>query len=310
MPIVYDLIIIGGGPAGVAAGVYAARKRLKSILITGEFGGQSSVSSEIQNWIGTVAISGSKLATDLRTHLEAYAGDVLTINEGEYAKSTLKNNDGTITVTTDKGSYTAKALLVATGSHHRKITVPGADKYEHKGITYCASCDGLLFSDQDVVVLGAGNAAFETVAQLLAYCKSVTLLHRGDSFRADPITVEKICANPKMRVIKNAELLEVKGGAMVSSLVYKDKITGETKELSVQGIFVEIGQLPNTSFVKDVVALNEQGQIIIDPRTQKTNISGVWAAGDCTDVLYHQNNIAAGDAVRALENIYQTICSG
>src|SRR3989344_612315 len=196
----YDLIIIGGGPAGAAAGVYAARKRLKSILITGEFGGQSSVSTEIQNWIGTIAISGEKLATDLRTHLEAYAGDILTINEGEYAKSTVKNADGTVTVTTDKGSYTAKALLVSTGSVRRKITVPGADKYEHKGITYCASCDGLLFSDMDVVVLGAGNAAFETSAQLLAYCKSVTLLHRGDTFRADPITVEKICANPKMRV--------------------------------------------------------------------------------------------------------------
>lgn len=307
MEIIYDLIIIGGGPAGAAAGVYAARKRLKSILVTGEFGGQSSVSPEIQNWIGTVAISGSKLATDLRAHLEAYAGDVLTLNEGEYAKNTMKNDDGTVTVTTDKGTYTARALLVATGSHHRKITVPGADMYEHKGITYCASCDGLLFSDMDVIVLGGGNAAFETAAQLLAYCKSVTLLHRGDSFRADPITVEKICANPKMRVIKNAELLEVKGGAMVSSLVYKDKISGETREIQTQGIFVEIGQIPNTSFVKDVVVMNEQGQIVIDPRTQKTSTPGIWAAGDCTDILYHQNNIAAGDAVRALENIYQTI---
>ena len=309
MEILYDLIIVGGGPAGAAAGVYAARKRLKSILITGEFGGQSSVSTEIQNWIGTVAISGSKLATDLRAHVEAYAGNVLTVNEGEYAKSAMKNDNGIITVTTDKGVYKARALLVATGSHHRKITVPGADIYEHKGITYCASCDGLLFSDMDVVVLGAGNAAFETASQLLAYCKSVTLLHRGDAFRADPITVENICANPKMRVIKNAELLEVKGGAMVSSLVYKDKITGNIKEIPTHGIFVEIGQIPNTSFVKDVVAMNEQGQIVIDPRTQKTNTPGIWAAGDCTDILYHQNNIAAGDAVRALENIYHEIHS-
>ncbi|MBI3634536.1 MAG: FAD-dependent oxidoreductase [Candidatus Yonathbacteria bacterium] len=304
---IYDLIIIGGGPAGSAAGVYSARKRLKSLLITGEFGGQSSVSAEIQNWIGTTAISGEKLAKDLRAHVEAYAGDVLAVHEGEYVKNVVKNDDATVSVATDKGSYTAKALLVATGSNHRKITVPGADRYEHKGITYCASCDGLLFSDMDVVVLGAGNAAFETAAQLLAYCKSVTLLHRGDSFRADPITVEKICANPKMRVIKNAELLEVKGGAMVSSFIYKDKITGDTKEIPTQGIFVEIGQIPNTSFVKDVVVMNEQGQIVIDPRTQKTRTAGIWAAGDCTDILYHQNNIAAGDAVRALENIYQTI---
>ena len=305
----YDLIIIGGGPGGVAAGVYASRKKLNTLLITETFGGQSEVSADIQNWIGTVAISGSKLATDLRAHVEAYAGNVLTVNEGEYAKSAMKNDNGIITVTTDKGVYKARALLVATGSHHRKITVPGADIYEHKGITYCASCDGLLFSDMDVVVLGAGNAAFETASQLLAYCKSVTLLHRGDAFRADPITVENICANPKMRVIKNAELLEVKGGAMVSSLVYKDKITGNIKEIPTHGIFVEIGQIPNTSFVKDVVAMNEQGQIVIDPRTQKTNTPGIWAAGDCTDILYHQNNIAAGDAVRALENIYHEIHS-
>ncbi len=302
----YDLIILGGGPAGTAAGVYASRKRLKTLLITGEFGGQSVVSADIQNWTGTISITGVKFASDFRAHVEAYADDVLEIHEGELATSVTKDGD-IVTLTTDKGTYGAKALLIATGSHHRKITVPGADKFEHKGITYCASCDGPMFSDMDVVVLGGGNAGFETAAQLLAYCKSVTLLNRGDGFRADPVTVEKILANPKTHVIKNAEILEIKGDAMVSSIVYKDKISGETKELPTEGIFVEIGQLPNTAFAKDIVELTPFNQIKIDPRTQKTTTQGIWAAGDCTDVLYHQNNIAAGDAVRALENIYQTI---
>lgn len=310
MDTIYDLIIVGGGPAGAAAGVYAARKRLKTLLITGEFGGQSTVSADIQNWIGTSSISGEKLAADLRAHLEAYKGDVLTIRGGELAVKAIKEYD-LIVVTTDQGTtYRAKSLLIASGSHHRKLEVPGADTYEHKGITYCASCDGPLFSDMDVVVIGGGNAGFETSAQLLAYCKSVTLLNRSNEFRADPITVEKILAKPNMHVIKNIDILEVKGSGMVSSIVYKNKITGETVELPTGGVFVEIGQLPNTDFVQDLVALTPFGQVIVDPRTQKTNVPGVWAAGDCTDVLYHQNNIAAGDAVRALEDIYQAIHGG
>lgn len=306
---IYDLIIVGGGPAGAAAGVYAARKRLNTLLITGEFGGQSTVSADIQNWIGTTSISGEKLAADLRLHLEAYKGDVLEIRGGELATRAIKEGD-LVVVTTEKGSYKAKSLLIASGSHHRKLEIPGAAEYEHKGITYCASCDGPLFSDMDVVVIGGGNAAFETSAQLLAYCKSVTLLNRSNDFRADPITVEKILAKPNMRVVKNIELLEVKGSSFASSIVYKDKTTGETTELPTGGIFVEIGQLPNTQFVKDLVNLTPTNQIIIDPRTQKTSTPGVWAAGDCTDVLYHQNNIAAGDAVRALEDIYQAIHGG
>lgn len=302
----YDLIIVGGGPAGAAAAVYAARKQLKTLLVTAEFGGQSTVSSEIQNWIGTTAISGEKLAKDLHDHVTAYAGNILDVKEGEYAKSVTREADK-ITLTTDEGNYSAKTLLIATGSHRRKLEVPGADKFEHKGVTYCASCDGPLFSDMDVVVLGGGNAGFETVAQLVAYCKSVTLINRGNHYRADPITVEKILANPKVTAINNSDIVEVKGDAMVSSVIYKNKATGETKELPIQGVFIEIGQIPNTEYAKGVVDMTDYGQIKIDPRTQKTSTPGIWAAGDCTDVLYHQNNIAAGDAVRALEDIYQSI---
>jgi len=303
---IYDLIIVGGGPAGAAASVYAARKRLKTLLIAKEFGGQSTVSEDIQNWIGTSSISGFDLAENLKKHVQAYASDILTIREGESLNSVQKDND-IIVLKTGKGEYKTKTLLITTGSGRRKITVPGADKFEHKGLTYCASCDGPLFSEMDVAVLGGGNASFETAAELLAYCKSVTLIHRSEEFRADPVTVLKVLRNPKMRAIKNAQVLEIKGDKMVSAVVYKDTVKNETIELPVKGVFVEIGQIPNTSFAKGLVQMNESNQIIIDPRTQKTSVPGIWAAGDCTDVLYHQNNIAAGDAVRALEDIYVTL---
>ena len=156
----------------------------------------------------------------------------------------------------------------------------------------------------DVAVIGGGNAGFETAAQLLAYCKSVTLLNRSDTFRADEITVEKVLQNPKMSAIKNVDLLEITGEKFVDGLIYKDSKTGEQKTLKVAGVFAEIGQIPNTDFVKDVLPLDEIGRIKIDARNQKTEVPGIWAAGDCTNVLYHQNNIAAGDAVRALEDIY------
>jgi alkyl hydroperoxide reductase subunit F len=300
----YDLIIIGGGPAGSAAAVYAARKRLKTALITSEFGGQSVVSEDIQNWIGTVSISGSDLAESFKKHVLAYAGDVVEVKEGEKVLSLKKDGD-IFSVTTDGGhEHKTKTVLIVTGSKRRKLTVPGAEQFENKGITYCASCDGPLFSGKDVAVIGGGNAGFETAAQLLAYAKSVTLLNNSKEFRADPITVEKVLSHPNMKVILNASLSEIKGENFVKVLTYKDNDTGAITELPTEGIFVEIGLVPATDFAKDVVELNKYGSVVIDPRTQAASTPGIWAAGDCTDILYHQNNIAAGDAVRALEDIY------
>lgn len=300
----YDLIIIGGGPAGVAAGVYAARKRLHTLFITAEWGGQSIVSTDIQNWIGTPSIAGSKLAADLRGHLESYAGDILTILSGKTATDLKKLPDGTFEATTNDGvAHTGRAILIASGSGRRQLHIPGATEFEHKGLTYCASCDGPLFSGQDVVVIGGGNAGFESAAQLLAYCKSVTLLHHSDTFKADAITVEKVLAHPNMHVVKNVEPVRIEGEKFVSSITYKNHDGVETT-LPTAGIFVEIGMIPNTAYAKDAVTLDDYGRVTIDPWTQATTTSGIWAAGDCTNIKYHQNNIAAGDAVRALEDIY------
>ena len=299
----YDLAIIGGGPAGIAAGVYAARKQLSTVLITDTFGGQSIVSENIQNWIGTISISGNKLAEDLKKHLEAYAGDIVDIKEGEKVIKIEKTGE-IFKVDTGDNNYETKTVLVTTGSYRRKLDIPGAEKFDNKGLTYCASCDGPLFADKNVAVIGGGNAAFETAAQLLAYAKSVTVLNRSESFKADPITVEKISSNPKTKIIMNAVPAEVKGDKFVNTLVYEDAKTKEKIEMPIDGIFVEIGLLPTTYFVKDLIKLNKINQIPVNPVNQQTEVSGLWAAGDCTDGLYHQNNIAVGDAIRALEDIY------
>lgn len=300
----HDLIIIGGGPGGVAAGVYAARKRLKTLLITYEWGGQSTVSEDIQNWIGTVSITGAELAKALREHLEACKADIVEIKQHELVTEIKQSGENFIVLTDAGHAYETKTVLITSGSTRRKLEIPGAAEFENKGITYCASCDGPLFSGKDVVVVGGGNAGFETAAQLLAYAKSVTLLQRGGDYRADPVTVQKVLANPKMHGITNTELVEIKGDKFVTSIIYKDLADGKNKEVSCEGIFVEIGLVPATGYVKNLVELNKYSQIVIDPRTQQTKTAGIWAAGDCTDSLYHQNNIAAGDAVRALEDIY------
>ena len=297
----YDLAIIGGGPAGVAAGVYAARKRLKTIFITEAFGGQSVDSMGIENWIGTPKISGADFAKVLEEHLRAYSREVVDIKTGETVQNISKESEG-FKIETSKSSYQSKTVLVTTGSSRRKLEIPGAKEFENKGITYCASCDGPLFADQDVAVIGGGNAAFESAAQLLSIAKSVTLLNRSDKFRADEVTVEKVLSHPKMKVIKNVTLKEIKGDNFVTSLAYEE--ASEMKEIPVTGIFVEIGLIPTTWFVKDLLPLNQYGQITVDPKSKKTAVDGVWAAGDSTDGLYHQNNIAAGDAVKALEDIY------
>jgi alkyl hydroperoxide reductase subunit F len=184
----YDLLIVGGGPAGVSAGVYASRKKLRSLFITKEWGGQSTVSTDIQNWIGTPSISGDNLAKSLRTHLETYAGDIVDIKSGTIVTSLTKTDNGYEATLSNGETHQAKAVLICAGSGRRKLSVDGAEKFEHKGITYCASCDGPMFSGQDVAVIGGGNAGFETAAQLLAYTKSVTLLQYGPQYKADPVT--------------------------------------------------------------------------------------------------------------------------
>lgn len=340
---VYDLTIIGGGPAGVAAGVYAARKQLATAFITDEWGGQSTVSDDIQNWIGTPHISGKRLAETLEEHLKEYAADVVTlfprtratkietVSDAEKVALGMSDEKTLFRVTKKESgapeehvtTLLTRTILLTVGSHRRQLPARGADVFEHKGLTYCASCDGPLFADRDVVVVGGGNAAFESAAQLLAYCKSVTLINRTNTFKADPVTVEKVTKHPHIKVLMNADITEVYGDVFVEGIKYTQEVRNENGEMSsngaeathishltshfslpTDGVFVEIGLIPNTEFLGTLVPLNQYKQVEIDPWTQATKTPGIWAAGDCTNILYHQNNIAAGDAVRALEDIY------
>lgn len=297
----YQLIIIGGGPGGVAAGVYAARKKIKSLLVTDSFGGQSNVSADVQNWIGTKSVSGYDLGKMFEEHLRAQEGiDII----GDDLVTAIGEIDGGFKVKTQKGNeYEAERILLASGSRRRKLGVPGEKELDGKGVAYCATCDAPLFKGKDVAVVGGGNAGLEAVIDLFPYASKIYLLEYGDKLKGDPVTQEKIKANEKVQIITMAESKEVKGEQFVSGLKYKDRNSNEEKELPVNGVFVEIGAIPNADFVKGMVEVNKFGEVIVDHKTQKTSNPKIWAVGDVTDVLYKQNNISAGDAVKAILNI-------
>ena len=260
-------------------------------------------SVEIQNWIGTKAISGLDLAKRFEAHLRAYASNVVDIKLGTRVTKLEKKGEA-FSITAGE-QYEARAVLAATGGVRRKLEAKGAAEFENKGLTYCASCDGPLFAGQDTVVVGGGNAGFETAAQLLAYAKSVTLLHRSAEFsKADALTVETVLKHPNMKALTNTCPVEIKGSVFVSSVVVENTQTKEKSEIPAAGVFVEIGMMPSTDFTKELLELDQFGRIKVNPKNQHTSIEGIWAAGDCTDELYHQNNIAAGDGVKALEDIY------
>lgn len=303
----YDVIIVGGGPAGVAAGIYAGRKKMKSALITDLLSGQSVVSADIQNWVGTPSISGFELAQALERHIRTQDG--IEIVDGERVATIEKRADGTFLLTAQSGkTFETKTILVTTGSRRRKLGMPNEDQFEGHGLVYCAICDAPLFKDKDVVVVGGGNSGLESVVDLMPYAKKIYLLHRGGALKGDATTQEKVLNHKNVEVIFNAETKEIIGeDKLVHGLVYEDKSTGERKTLAVRGVFVEIGAVPNSELVKGLVNVNEYGRIIVDPRTQQTSAQGIWAAGDVTDGLYQQNNISAGDALKAILNIYEVL---
>ena len=299
----YDLVIVGGGPAGVAAGVYAARKKIKTLLIAKEFGGQSLVSADIQNWIGVKSLSGLELAQRLEEHLRAQEG--IEILDGDSAENVQKLDSTGFRVTAKSGKVLeTKTVLICSGSHHKTLGVPGENKLNGKGVVYCSTCDAPLFGGKTVAVVGAGNAGLEAVRDLFSYASKIYLLVRSDKAKGDPVTLEEVKKNPKLEIKYQAEVREILGENMVTGVKYLDKADNQIKELKLDGVFVEIGSAPNSDLVKDLVQLDQGGQIMVDSKTQISSLAGIWAAGDVTDVLYKQNNISAGDAVKAVLNIY------
>jgi len=318
----YDFLIMGGGPAAVAAGVYAARKKIKTILITEEWGGQSVVSAGIENWIGTKNIPGLEFAKILEEHvraqedIEIVVPDKVTKVEKVESRTVESGSTGTETedhfkVSTEKGNaYETKTVFIGSGAHRKKLGVPGEKELDGRGVAYCSTCDAPMFSDKDTAVVGGGNAGLEAVLDLIPYAKTIKLLEYGDALKGDPVTQEKVKASDKVEIVLNAETLEIFGDKFVGGLKYKDRTSGKEKTLNLEGVFVEIGSIPNSDMVKDLVETNKYGEIIINSKNARTSLLGIWAAGDVTDDPFKQNNISAGDAVKAALDAYNYLTIG
>jgi len=314
----YDVIIIGGGPAGAAAGVYSARKKLKTLIIADSFGGQSLVSDSIENWIGVKKMTGLELAKMLEEHVRAQEN--VEIKMPEKVVSVKSAQGGPVSgweITTDKNAtYMTKTLIVASGGRRRHLNILGEDKFEGKGVSYCSTCDAPVFKNKTVAVIGGGDAGLEAVVDLMPYASKIYLISNKELLTGDFSTQEEIKKSDKISVIMNADTQEIlgdppplgrtstKGGGFVKGLKYLDKTDNQIKELAVEGIFVEIGSVPNSEFIKDLVDTNQAGEIIVDHKTGATTHPGIFAAGDVTDEIYKQSNISAGDAIVAALSAY------
>ncbi len=298
----YDLIIVGGGPAGISAGIYAARKKIKFLIITDSFGGQSLTSGSIENWIGIKKISGFELAKALEEHLKSQVG--VEILEDEKVIKVSKTNFGFLVETNNGKKIETKTVLITSGSKKRELDVKGEYKFKGKGVCYCTTCDAPLFKNKIVAMIGDGNSALDGVVDLLPYASKIYLLVRSNKLKGDAITQERMGKSEKVEIVFNASVLEILGESFVEGIKYKDNVSGEEKTLEVKGVFVEIGAIPNSELVKNLVDLNEKEEIKVDHKTGASSLIGVWSAGDVSDVLYKQNNIAVGDAIKAVLNIY------
>jgi alkyl hydroperoxide reductase subunit F len=298
----YDLIIIGGGPAGITAGIYATRQRLNTLLITKEFGGQITRKTiDIENYPGFEKISGFELIQKLQTHLRKQKIDV----ERDEVTKVKKIKDNFIVTTGSKNKFKAKAVIVTSGADPRPLEVPGEKEFVGKGVSYCAICDGALFPDKTVAVIGGGNSGFETAIFMSKIAKKIYILEYGPEVKADKINQEIVAKIGKVKIIKNAALKKIQGDRFVKSLVYQDRKSQKEITLSVEGIFVEIGLQPATSFVKDLVDFNKKDEIVVDFETCQTKTPGLFAAGDLNVGKYRQIVIAAGEGAKASLAAYE-----
>jgi thioredoxin-disulfide reductase len=292
----YDLIIIGGGPAGIAAGIYAVRQKLSTLLITKSFGGQIARKAVgIENYPGFEKISGLDLIRKFEKHLRKQKIDI----ERDGARKVEKINGKFMVKTAGKNVFKAKAVIIASGADPRPLEVPGEKKFIGKGVSYCTTCDGPLFVDKEVAVIGGGNSGFEAAIFLSSWVKKVYLLESADHVRAEEAVQEKAEKTGKIEIITSAVLKKIEGKNFVESASYQDNKTKKIFSLKVDGIFVEIGSQPATSFVKGLVDFNQKDEITINPGTMQTKTTGLFAAGDVTDVVYKQIVIAAGEGAKA-----------
>lgn len=288
---IYDLIIIGAGPAGITASVYAARKRIDFIVISMDIGGQTAWSGDIENYTGYQFITGPDLTHKFQEHMQQYN---VELKKPEEALD-IKKIDNKIIVTTKKGSYESKTAIIASGKRSRELNVPGEKEFKNKGLTYCATCDAPLFSKKDAAVIGGGNSGLDAALQLEKIANKIYLINVAPNLTGDPIMQEKVKTSKKITILNNTQVTAVLGNKFVGAINVKTN-DGE-KNLPVQGVFVEIGLIPNSGFAK-IIEKNEFGEIKVD-NFNRTNIPGIFAAGDVTDVPEKQIIIAAGEGSKA-----------
>ena len=298
---IYDLIIIGAGPAGITAAVYAARKKIDTLVVTKDIGGQAALSGDIQNYTGYQFISGPELAEKFEEHMRKFNFD---IRENEkVTKLAAKQNN--FLVKTGKNSYRAKTVIVASGKKSRELGVSGEKEFKNKGLVYCATCDAPLFSDDDVAVIGGGNSALDAVLQLMKIANYIYIINRSNSLRGDEIMQEKIKNSNKVLILNNSRIIEILGDNFVNAIkIEKDK---KEETLAVQGVFVEIGLIPNSNFAVDLNK-TKSGEIKVNNKNE-TNIPGIFAAGDVTDVFEKQIIIAAGEGAKATLSAFRYLSS-
>lgn len=301
---IFDLIIVGGGPAGITAGIYAGRQKLRTLLITKEWGGQIGKKTiPIENYPGFEIISGQELIEKLKNHLFKFQ---VRVEIGEVVKVEKKENLFFV-YTNEKKIFSSIALILATGADPRPLKIDGEKEFLGRGVSYCALCDGYFFKGKTVAIIGGGNAGFETAIYLSKIAKKVYILEFSERPAADETNKEIVKSLNNIEVILNAQAKKIQGKNFVESLIFFDRKEEKEKELKVDGVFVQIGTQPASSFAKELVDFTEKGEIIIDPKTCQTKTPGLFAAGDVTNVQPKQIIVAAGEGAKAFVSAFKYI---
>jgi len=295
----YDLGIVGAGPAGITAAIYAARKNLRFIVIGKQLGGQVIYSLSVENYTGFQEISGAELVQKFKEHLDQFKFDFL-----EEEATTIVPEEGGFKVGTAAGCYSLKAAIIATGTSPKRLNVGGEQEYRNRGISYCATCDGPLFKDKRVAVIGGGNHALYSAIQLESIGSHMYILNPEPQLSGKQKLIDKLEKSKKATIVNNAQVLEITGEQMVNGLRYRQD--GDSRLLKLEGIFIDIGYEPQTGFLKGLVDLNRKGEIIIDGQN-RTSMDGIFAAGDCTNYPYKQIVVAAGQGASAALSAYKYI---
>jgi len=301
----YDVIILGGGPAGLTAGIYLGRARLRTLIVdNGSLGGQMIMSYAVANYPGVLEASGRDIAMTMRDQAKRFGCDI--ISNAEITSVELSGANKTVVVD-DEGTFIAPAVILATGGIPRTLGIPSEETFKGRGISYCATCDGDFFTGKDVVAIGGGNTAIEEAVALTRYASSVTVVHEFDHFQAHPWAVEEARANPKIRFLMEQDIKEFVGGESLEKVVVAHKRTGEVTEIPASGCFVFIGYVPNTQAFSGQVTRNDRGEIPAD-EGMKTNVPGVFVAGDSRAKRYRQITTAVADgtiaALSAIEYVH------